>query len=48
MNYSFHPEAEKELLEAINYYNECQDKLGMEFAKETYKSIPVRNNISNN
>ncbi|MDD5772976.1 MAG: type II toxin-antitoxin system RelE/ParE family toxin [bacterium] len=39
MNYSFHPEAEKELLEAINYYNECQDKLGIEFAKETYKSI---------
>lgn len=39
MNYSFHPEAEKELLEATNYYNECQDKLGIEFAKETYKSI---------
>ena len=39
MNYSFHPEAEKELLEAINYYNECQDELGIDFAKETYKSI---------
>lgn len=39
MNYSFHPEAEKELLEAIGYYNECQDGLGVEFAKEIYKSI---------
>lgn len=39
MNYFFHPEAEKEFLEAVNYYNECQDKLGEEFAKEIYKSI---------
>jgi len=23
MNYFFHPEAKKELLEAISYYNEC-------------------------
>ena len=39
MNYFFHPEAEKEFLEAINYYNECQNNLGVEFAKEIYKSI---------
>ena len=39
MNYSFHPEAEEELLDAVNYYNECQDDLGMAFAKEVYASI---------
>lgn len=39
MKYSFHPEAEKELYEAIDYYNECQDGLGLEFAKEVYSII---------
>jgi len=34
MNYSFHPMAERELNEAIDYYNECQNGLGLEFAKE--------------
>ncbi len=27
MNYSFHPEAESELDEAINYYEECAEGL---------------------
>ncbi|OGQ69183.1 MAG: plasmid stabilization protein, partial [Deltaproteobacteria bacterium RIFCSPLOWO2_12_FULL_42_16] len=35
----FHPDAEKELNEAIAYYNECQNGLGLEFAKELYLSI---------
>ena len=39
MNYSFHPLARKELHEAIDYYNECQDGLGIEFAREVYKAI---------
>ena len=39
MRYSFHPSAEKELNEAIDYYNECQDGLGLAFAKEVNKSI---------
>ncbi len=41
MNYSFHPLAQKELNEAIDYYNEYQDGLGIEFAKEVYKSVQI-------
>ena len=39
MNYSFHPAAAEELNEAIDYYNECQEGLGLEFAKEEYITI---------
>lgn len=39
MKYSFHDEAEKELNDAIDYYNECQDGLGFEFVEEVYSSI---------
>ncbi len=39
MKYSFHPAAENELYQAVNYYNRCQDNLGLEFAKEVYSSI---------
>jgi len=39
MNFSFHPEAENELNEAIDYYNDRQEELGLEFAKEIYLSI---------
>lgn len=41
MNYSFHSLARKELIDAIDYYNECQDKLGLIFAEEVYKSIQL-------
>ena len=41
MNYSFHPLAEKELNDATDYYNECQDRLGIEFTKEVYKAIQI-------
>ena len=44
MKYSFHADAEKELNDAIDYYNECQNGLGHEFAEEVYSSI--RNIIS--
>jgi len=39
MKYFFHPSAEEELNEAIDYYNECQDGLGLTFAKEVNRSI---------
>jgi len=41
MKYSFHPYARKEFNEAIEYYNECQQNLGLEFAKEVYNSIQL-------
>ena len=39
MKYSFHPSAIIELHEAINYYEECQVGLGLEFVKEIYSTI---------
>jgi plasmid stabilization system protein ParE len=39
MKIYFHTEAKKELLEAINYYNEFNDLLGSEFVKEFYSAI---------
>jgi hypothetical protein len=39
MNYSFHPLAEIEFNEAIDYYNECQFDLGKEFNEEVYSAI---------
>jgi hypothetical protein len=31
MRFIFHPEAEKELNNAIDYYNDCRNNLGREF-----------------
>ncbi len=39
MKILFHFEAEKEFLDAINYYNERSKGLGLEFAKEVYSTI---------
>ena len=39
MKYSFHPEAEIEFNISIDYYEECQIDLGLEFANEVYKTI---------
>lgn len=39
MRYSFHPLAVAELYEAIDYYEELQSGLGLEFAKEIFSSI---------
>ncbi len=39
MNCTFHPEAEAEFLEAINYYEKCREGLGHEFAVEVYAAI---------
>ena len=35
----FHPDAEKEFLEAIVYYEERQENLGYDFALEVYDAI---------
>lgn len=39
MKFVFHPEAELELNQAVDYYNNCQPSLGLEFSKEVYISI---------
>ena len=39
MKFSFHPNAESELNDAIDYYNQIQEGLGLEFAKEVYLTI---------
>lgn len=39
MNYSFHTTARIEFIEAVAYYEECRDGLGLEFSREVYSSI---------
>lgn len=39
MKYSFHPEAEAEFVQAIEYYEECEASLGYDFAVEVYSAI---------
>lgn len=39
MKFYFHPDAEKEFDEAVEYYEECQPGLGLEFAEEVYATI---------
>jgi hypothetical protein len=39
MKYSFHPEATEEFLEAISYFEECREALGLEFSKEVFATI---------
>lgn len=39
MNYSFHPDAEAEFNEAIEYYENCEEGLGLDFACEVYAAI---------
>ncbi|MBI1748241.1 MAG: type II toxin-antitoxin system RelE/ParE family toxin [Acidobacteria bacterium] len=39
MNYLFHPEAEVEFIEAIEYYEEKESGLGYDFAVEVYLTI---------
>jgi plasmid stabilization system protein ParE len=39
MNYSFHPQAQVEFEQAIEYYEDCQDGLGYEFAIEIHDTI---------
>jgi hypothetical protein len=39
MKYSFHPEAEAEFNQAIDYYENCAEGLGYDFAVEVYSAI---------
>ncbi len=39
MNLIFHPEAKRELEQAISYYEDCQEGLGTEFLEEVYSTI---------
>jgi plasmid stabilization system protein ParE len=39
MNYAFHPEAETEFQEAIDYYEGCQTGLGFDFALEVHAAV---------
>lgn len=39
MNLRFHPEAETELNSAVDYYEETQENLGLEFAQEVCATI---------
>ncbi len=39
MNYSFHPEAEEEFSNAVDYYEEHKFGLGSEFAIEVHSTI---------
>lgn len=39
MNYSFHPEAETEFLESIEYYAFEDEELGLEFSLEIFATI---------
>ncbi|MDM8528768.1 type II toxin-antitoxin system RelE/ParE family toxin [Anaerolineales bacterium HSG24] len=39
MNYLFHPEAEQEFEQAIEYYESCQQGLGLDFALEVRATV---------
>jgi len=39
VNYSFHPQAQLEFEQAIEYYESCQEGLGYDFAIQVYDTI---------
>jgi len=39
MRYRFHPDAEAELNEAVDYYEGCEDGPGLEFARAVLAAI---------
>ena len=39
MIFLFHPDAEIEFKDAIEYYESCQNRLGYEFALEVYETV---------
>ena len=39
MKFSFHPDAERELLESIEYYEKIENGLGFDFAIEVHSAI---------
>ncbi|MBK6722346.1 MAG: type II toxin-antitoxin system RelE/ParE family toxin [Pyrinomonadaceae bacterium] len=47
MNYSFHPEAELEFLEAIAYLDDCDEDLGLDFSRQVYRVIRLLTQFPN-
>ncbi len=43
MKYYFHPDAEAEFDRAVEYYEQFQPGLGLEFAEEVYAAITCIN-----
>jgi len=39
MRFYFHPDADAEFDRAVEYYEQCQPGLGLEFAEEVYAAI---------
>ena len=39
MSFDFHPEAEREFLEAIGYYEDCEPGLGEDFSLEIHSAV---------
>jgi plasmid stabilization system protein ParE len=39
MRFHFHPDADAEFDRAVEYYEQCQPGLGLEFAEEVYATI---------
>jgi hypothetical protein len=39
MKFHFHPDADAEFDKAVEYYEQCQSGLGLEFAEEVYAAI---------
>ncbi|NCA86776.1 MAG: type II toxin-antitoxin system RelE/ParE family toxin [Clostridia bacterium] len=39
MKYFFHPEAKDELLKSVDYYEDCQEGLGLEFSQQVFLGI---------
>lgn len=39
MNYFFHPAAKSEFLDAVEYYEGCEEGLGYDFSAEIYSAI---------
>ena len=39
MSFRFHPEAERELREAVGYYEEIEHGLGYDFSVEVYSAV---------
>ena len=41
MTFQFHPEAEAEFNEAVDFYEEVEPGLGLDFAYEIYKTVQL-------
>jgi len=41
MKFSFHPEAEEELVYAIDYYEECSPGLGTDFSSRVSRGLLI-------